>query len=66
MGFLFAGYFPKRIVPRDESCLFRTPDDAFAGAKEFSKGNWEPGPYCIMEVLRSEAGTARSGEMEEE
>lgn len=37
--------------PTNESCLFRTLDEALAGAKEFSTGNWEPGPYWVVEVL---------------
>jgi hypothetical protein len=38
----------------NEACLFPTLEEALAGAKEFSKGNWEPGPYWIVEVLHSE------------
>jgi hypothetical protein len=33
-------------------CLFETFEEALWGAKEFSKGNWEPGPYYIVEVYR--------------
>lgn len=36
----------------NEECLFRTAADAMAAAREFSRGNWEPGPYWIVEVLR--------------
>jgi hypothetical protein len=36
----------------NEFCLFTSFEDALAGAKEFSKGNWEPGPYYIVEVYR--------------
>jgi hypothetical protein len=39
--------------PANEACLFTTVDDALAGARAFSKGDWEPGPYWIVEVLRS-------------
>jgi hypothetical protein len=35
----------------NERCLFRTFDEAVAGAKAFSSGNWEPGPYWVVEVL---------------
>jgi hypothetical protein len=43
----------------NEACLFQSLEDALAGAREFSKGNWEPGPYWVVEVLRSEAGAAQ-------
>jgi hypothetical protein len=36
----------------NEACLFRTAEEAIAGAVAFSKGNWEPGPYWVIEVLR--------------
>jgi hypothetical protein len=36
----------------NEHCLFDALGDAIAAAKEFSKGNWEPGPYHIARVLR--------------
>jgi hypothetical protein len=39
----------------NEACLFRTLDEALAGAREFSTGSWEPGPYWVVEVL-SERG----------
>jgi hypothetical protein len=35
----------------NENCLFETLDAAIAGAREFSSGNWEPGPYWVVEVL---------------
>ena len=35
----------------NDKCLFRTAEDAMAGAQEFSKGGWEPGPYWVVEVL---------------
>ncbi len=35
----------------NERCLFLTFDAAVAGAVEFSRGNWEPGPYGVVEVL---------------
>jgi hypothetical protein len=37
--------------PTNEACLFRTLDEALEGAKVFSKGHWEPGPYWVVEVL---------------
>jgi hypothetical protein len=40
-------------IPTNEACLFQTLEDALAGAKAFSTGNWEPGPYAVVEVLRS-------------
>jgi hypothetical protein len=36
----------------NEECLFRTAEEAISGAKAFSTGNWEPGPYCVVEVMR--------------
>ena len=36
----------------NEHCLFGTLEEALAGAKAFSTGDWEPGPYYIVEVLR--------------
>jgi hypothetical protein len=36
----------------NEYCLFATLEEAIVGAKEFSTGKWEPGPYFIVEVLR--------------
>lgn len=36
----------------NEHCLFATLEEAKVGAKAFSNGNWEPGPYWIVEVLR--------------
>jgi len=37
--------------PTNEACLFRTLEEALAGAREFSTGDWEPGPYWVVEVL---------------
>ena len=34
-----------------DRCLFASIDDAIAAARRFSAGNWEPGPYYVMEVL---------------
>jgi hypothetical protein len=36
----------------NEHCLFKTAEAAIAGAKLFSSGGWEPGPYWVVEVLR--------------
>jgi hypothetical protein len=36
-------------------CLFDALDNALAAAKEFSNGNWEPGPYYVARVLRRRA-----------
>ena len=44
----------------NEACLFQTLEDALAGAREFSKGNWEPGPYWVVEVLHSEISAAHT------
>ena len=41
----------------NDACLFRTFEEAVAGAKEFSMGNWEPGPYCVVEVLSKPRST---------
>ena len=38
-------------LPTNERCLFRTLDEAISGAREFSTGPWEPGPYWVVEVL---------------
>jgi len=38
-------------------CLFRTLDEALAGAREFSRGPWEPGPYRVVEVLARRTDT---------
>lgn len=42
----------------NDACLFRTLDEALAGAKAFSTGNWEPGPYWVLEVLSKRRGIA--------
>jgi len=34
-------------------CLFASLDDAMAAGRTFAAGNWEPGPYYIVEVLAS-------------
>jgi hypothetical protein len=44
--------------PTNDACLFRTLEEAIAGAKEFSTGSWEPGPYWVVEVLSNQRGTA--------
>lgn len=36
----------------NQYCLFNTFEGALAGGKIFSEGNWEPGPYYIIEVYR--------------
>ena len=33
-------------------CLFPTLEEALAGGMKFGGGEWEPGPYCVVEVLR--------------
>jgi hypothetical protein len=40
--------------PTNDACLFRTLDEALPGAREFSTGNWEPGPYWVVEVLSAD------------
>jgi len=42
----------------NDACLFRTLDEALAGANTFSTGNWEPGPYWVVEVLSKLRSTA--------
>jgi hypothetical protein len=37
-------------------CLFDTLEEAVEGAKEFSQGPWEPGPYYVVEVYRRKSG----------
>jgi hypothetical protein len=41
--------------PTNERCLFRTLEEAISGAKEFSMGHWEPGPYWVVEILSRDA-----------
>lgn len=36
----------------NSKCLFYTFEEALAGAREFSSGEWEPGPYYVVEVFR--------------
>jgi hypothetical protein len=45
--------------PTNERCLFRTPEEAMSGAREFSMGHWEPGPYWVVEVLSRPEATAQ-------
>jgi hypothetical protein len=35
----------------NEYCLLRTLGEACDAARAFSVGNWEPGPYFVLEVL---------------
>jgi hypothetical protein len=37
----------------NEHCLFPTLEAAMTGARRFARGNWEPGPYFVLEVLAS-------------
>ncbi|HSF13920.1 MAG TPA: hypothetical protein VLK65_00030 [Vicinamibacteria bacterium] len=37
-------------LPVTEQCLFRTLEEAIAGARQFSVGNVEPGDYFVLEV----------------
>jgi hypothetical protein len=39
-------------MPVNRHCLFETLEQALAGAREFSSGPWEPGPYLVVEVYR--------------
>ena len=45
-----------RTFSANEKCLFQTAEEAIAGAKAFSKGGWEPGPYWVVEILSRSAG----------
>ena len=47
--------------PSNESCLFRTLDDALVGAERFSHGTWEPGTYWVVEVLDVESTCGDAG-----
>ena len=38
----------------NEHCLVDTAERALQLALEFSRGEWEPGPYYVVEVLRGE------------
>lgn len=40
------------IIATNEYCLFSTFEEALSGAKIFSTGEWEAGPYYIIEVYR--------------
>ena len=42
-------------------CLFDAFDEAISGAKEFSVGGWEPGPYYVVEVYRKKRSEPASG-----
>jgi hypothetical protein len=42
-----------KTITTNGACLFQTLENALGGAKAFSTGNWEPGPYAVVEVLRS-------------
>jgi hypothetical protein len=39
-------------MPVNRHCLFETLEKAIDGAKAFSSGPWEPGPYYVLEVYR--------------
>lgn len=47
-----------KTIRANEHCLFDALDDAVAAAKEFSTGNWEPGPYYVARVLRRRRAAA--------
>jgi hypothetical protein len=38
--------------PCNSNCLFDTLEEAIEGAKAFSQGPWEPGPYYVVAVYR--------------
>lgn len=48
-------------MPVNSRCLFDTLDEAIAGAKAFSSGPWEPGPYYVVEVYRKKTGAISTG-----
>jgi hypothetical protein len=39
-------------LTKNEHCLFATLEEALEGAKFFSGGTFEPGPYYVAQVLR--------------
>lgn len=41
-----------KMMKTNDCCLFSSYEEALTGAKEFSSGMWEPGPYYIVEVYR--------------
>lgn len=41
-----------RTLATNELCLFPSLEQALTGAREFSRGGWEPGIYRVVEVLR--------------
>jgi hypothetical protein len=43
-------------IPVNEYCLFRTKEEAIAGAKRFSIEQPEPGDYYVVEVLEARSG----------
>jgi hypothetical protein len=46
------------IMKTNKYCLFETFENAFEGAKKFSEGLGEPGPYYILEVYRKRKSKA--------
>jgi hypothetical protein len=40
-----------KVFPVNARCLFRTLEEALAGARQFAAGSWEPPPYRVVEVL---------------
>ena len=48
-----------KLFPVNPKCLFETADHALVAARQFASGNWEPGPYLVVEVLaqREDTGT---------
>jgi hypothetical protein len=43
-------------IPCNPKCLFDSLEEAIEGAKGFSSGTWEPGPYYVVEVHRQGRG----------
>jgi hypothetical protein len=48
---LSCNYGAKKMAVNSH-CLFDSLDEAIKGAKTFSRGSWEPGPYYVIEVFR--------------
>lgn len=48
-----------KSLAKNQHCLFASLDEALRGAMAFSTGEWEPGPYHVVEVLRRRRSTGQ-------
>jgi hypothetical protein len=52
-------------IPCNPYCLFDTFEDALEGAKTFSSGVWEPGPYYVVEIYRGRSSQQSGAAIEQ-